>query len=439
MTATRNAPLASRSFSASPPVFLRVEPTPGLLVPLAGGRQGQVIAVRPAGTRLPAGGMLTETAPESGHIPVSPVTGVLGAARQVTLAGGGSVPAVAVHPDEARATGGEAPDQPAATHPLADDTDFTRENLPRFIDHLRRGGIHADRTAAPDLVAQLLLVLRRPVDTILCSLLDADPPLRLSATVAAHEPNLLVRAMALLRGVCGAATAAIAIDESAPAGWLADLRSAARAAGVRIVSLLNDYPQSDPTMLLHRLLRRRLRPHRLPVEQGVLMTDAAAAVAAGKWLIDGQPMTTVPVAVFDHVRREPHYAHVPIGTAVDTLLAALEIDTQHTTLRAGDLLRDIPLGRDHIIAGTTLCLHVLPQEAHPPVEPCIRCGWCVQGCPTRIQPAGLLDAAQRDDLALAERYGLEACIECGICAWVCPSHLPLLDGIRSLKKMRNGK
>jgi electron transport complex protein RnfC len=47
-----------------------------------------------------------------------------------------------------------------------------------------------------------------------------------------------------------------------------------------------------------------------------------------------------------------------------------------------------------------------------------------------------LEAAQRDDLDLAERYGLDACIECGICAYMCPSRLPLLQGIRVLKQKR---
>ncbi len=67
-------------------------------------------------------------------------------------------------------------------------------------------------------------------------------------------------------------------------------------------------------------------------------------------------------------------------------------------------------------------------------DPCIRCAWCVEACPVRIQPAGLLEAAQRNDHALAIEYGLESCIECGICAYVCPSELPLLKGIRALRK-----
>ena len=87
-----------------------------------------------------------------------------------------------------------------------------------------------------------------------------------------------------------------------------------------------------------------------------------------------------------------------------------------------------------VIATSELCIDVSPTQ--PPVnpEPCIRCGWCVQACPSRIHPAGLLEAAQLHDSVLANRYGIDACIECGICSYVCPSRLPLLPAIRELRK-----
>jgi Na+-translocating ferredoxin:NAD+ oxidoreductase RnfC subunit len=80
-------------------------------------------------------------------------------------------------------------------------------------------------------------------------------------------------------------------------------------------------------------------------------------------------------------------------------------------------------------------MSLIPARPHVVAEPCIRCGWCAQTYPTVVQPAGLLEAAQRKDLAMADRFGLGACMECGICSYMCPSHLPLLQGIRVLKGM----
>ena len=110
-----------------------------------------------------------------------------------------------------------------------------------------------------------------------------------------------------------------------------------------------------------------------------------------------------------------------------------------TTVLRGDLLSDLPVACDAVLAGGELTLHVLPERAAVVPDPCIRCGWCVHTCPTSVQPAGLLEAAQLGDRDLAEHYGLGACIECGICNYVCPSRLPLLEGIRTLRRRGTGR
>jgi electron transport complex protein RnfC len=93
-------------------------------------------------------------------------------------------------------------------------------------------------------------------------------------------------------------------------------------------------------------------------------------------------------------------------------------------------LRDIRLTPDAVLGSGELTLHVtLPEPVRSP-QPCVRCGWCLEACPTRVQPAGVLEAAQRGDYQMAERAGLHACIECGLCTYVCPSRLPLLESIR---------
>lgn len=291
------------------------------------------------------------------------------------------------------------------------------------------------------MTGQLLAVLRRPVDTIVCSVLDADPPLRVLGALAAHEPESVVAGVVALRDACGATAAVIVVDAAAPARWTRRLRAQARAGRVRVMGMVNDYPRGDPTLLLLSLSGRKLRPGRSPVEQGVVMVDAAAAGAVGRMMLGGTAMTHVPVGVCDHaVDHDPthdrmRYVEAPVGMRVGELLGRLSLNPAVGGVRAGDLLRDRLIDDETVIGGGELVIHLLPHEPGGAVDPCIRCGWCVQGCPTNIQPAGLLEAAQREDLALAERYGLESCIECGICAFVCPSELPLLGGIRHLRAL----
>ena len=159
----------------------------------------------------------------------------------------------------------------------------------------------------------------------------------------------------------------------------------------------------------------------------------------GQLVLAGRPMLSVPLAVRDHARRESHFCIVPIGTLLAHVLRRLGLPpVQQLVLRGGDVLRDIHLSEDCVIGGTELLVHASLPE--PPInpDPCVRCGWCFESCPTYVQPANCLEAAQRDDADLAIRFGIEACIDCGICSYVCPSHLPILAGIRWMRGRLEG-
>jgi electron transport complex protein RnfC len=171
------------------------------------------------------------------------------------------------------------------------------------------------------------------------------------------------------------------------------------------------------------------------------MLDVAAAVAVGRLAMLDESMRHVPIAVREHggvahrFRGRTYFAFAPIGLLVHEALEQLGVDAPADALiRGGDLLRDQQIPRDAVISASELLIHASDPE--PPVnpDPCIRCGWCFEACPTRVQPANVLDAAQRDDLDLADRAGALACIECGICSYVCPSKLPLLQGVRLMRE-----
>ena len=329
---------------------------------------------------------------------------------------------------------------PGETSPPSPSPEATSGDLSFWVDRLVALRVAADRRCSPNLIDQLHAALRRPIDTILCHALDTDPAACvLSASAAGRVPEL-VAGVALLARLANATSRLIVLDDRAPSGWWSKLRLVARAATLKTISLENDYPQADPTLLLYTLLGRRLRPGRLPVEQGVLMLDAAAAIAIGAAALADEAMQRVPMVLRDHDRGESFFLTVPVGCTVGSVLSIVRpqlqagADTSGFLLRAGDVLRDDQVTLDAVLGTSELVVHLstTPPAVNP--QPCIRCGWCYESCPTRVQPADVLEAAQRDDRELAERAGLESCIECGICAYVCPSKLPLLAGIRTIRK-----
>jgi electron transport complex protein RnfC len=82
---------------------------------------------------------------------------------------------------------------------------------------------------------------------------------------------------------------------------------------------------------------------------------------------------------------------------------------------------------------TSALLGLAPVEGGPPT-PCIRCGWCTDNCPARLNVAGLNDDFELGRADRAARHGAMACVGCGICSYVCPARLPLAERLRLLQQ-----
>jgi electron transport complex protein RnfC len=302
-------------------------------------------------------------------------------------------------------------------------------DLAELIAQIEKNAIVFPLRSAPKLLDQLRSCQQRKPSRLICSLLDGDTDLPLQCVLGLRDPAAIVQGVAMLRTLTGITRTWLIADAALPADWTRQLSKLANEARLRCIFIRNDYPQSDPTLLLYTLLGRRLRPGMLPTEQGVLLLDGVSA-----WRIaNPNGAVTTPLAVRDLVGNNSRYAIAPIGWRLDQVLKELKISCTDRLIRVSDPLRDLRAQPDLRIDGSEITLHLMRTERPINPDPCVRCGWCAEGCPVRIQPAGLLEAAQRRSPELAERFGLHACIECGICAYVCPSRLPLLDAIRSLR------
>jgi electron transport complex protein RnfC len=411
---------------------------PRLWVPLA--VRGPAPAAKPVGTAVRRGEPLTETVAEGTAAALAPADGRVMAVEQVQLLDGRMVPAVVLDtsPD---ASVQESPPPPADPEPSPDDVpapnlfgELTASERSGLIETFRLGGVSADRWSSPDLLGQLHQSLRRPVDTVLCTVLDIDRALPVQSMLAQAYGAELAAGVDLVSKAAGATRTWVTVDSALPEALQASLRVHLDKVGARLVPLRNDYPQANPTLLLYTVLGRRLPPQHLPTETGVLTLDAAAAVALGRLARQRQPMLSTPLALFDGRGDRVHFLSVPIGTSLAHVLGHLSIVPELLVLRGGPPLRDIRVGPGAVIAASELSAYTTLEDPERNPDPCIRCGWCVEGCPVHIHPAALLEAVQFDDMDQADDAGLHACIDCGVCSYICPSRLPLLGGIRMLRK-----
>jgi electron transport complex protein RnfC len=290
-----------------------------------------------------------------------------------------------------------------------------------------------DRVSCPALDRQIAAVKGgTAVDVLLCCLLDTDPSVQIMTSAAAEFVDLLATGLERLAAVSGARKIVVAADPVRPMNWAVPLKG--RISSLKIAPIRADYPQTDPTLMLYTVGDRRLVPGRLPTDAGVMLVDAVAAIALGRRALDPAGPVPTPVAVLDHFTGVTHLLDVPVGTPLDQMLGFLDLATAGRVVRSGDFLRDQWCGFSDRVGNGEVVFHVTAAAAAANPDPCIRCGWCVEACPTRVSPVGLLEAAQDNDLTAARGYGLHACIECGVCTYVCPTRLPLLASIRTLRR-----
>jgi electron transport complex protein RnfC len=64
---------------------------------------------------------------------------------------------------------------------------------------------------------------------------------------------------------------------------------------------------------------------------------------------------------------------------------------------------------------------------------CIRCGKCIQNCPSGLMPLKIVEFSKVRDWEASYKYSATSCIECGLCSYNCPAKINLLNHIRIAK------
>lgn len=250
------------------------------------------------------------------------------------------------------------------------------------------------------------------------------------AVLRDHGPSV-VRGLSIIGRALGIKNIILAVDHRR----VDEYRSAvgpARVMRIAAVSLAHKYPTGNPNMLAGVLTGREVPAGKGPLAVGAVVVDGAFCLAVYRWVACSQPATGRVLTVAGPRVSRPGNYYVPFGADAGELLtwAGLRQDKPciHGSAMNGRIL---PAGA--VIGPWTSAL--LALDLDEPAQPmqCIRCGWCVDHCPARLNVSGLNDDFELAHVERADHRGALACIDCGICSYLCPSRLPLAHRTAELK------
>lgn len=189
------------------------------------------------------------------------------------------------------------------------------------------------------------------------------------------------------------------------------------------------YPQGGEKQLIKSVLNKEVPSGLLPIDVGCVVFNVQTALAVKDAVCEGVPLIERVLTVTGLVKNSKNL-RVRIGTPISKVLEYCEVEIRDgmKVVLGGPMMGiqihslDIP-----VLKGTSGIL-LLPGETLPEnIQPCIRCGKCVNACPMGLIPADVSKYAENQLWDKCVEFNVADCIECGCCSYICPAKRPMVD------------
>lgn len=274
------------------------------------------------------------------------------------------------------------------------------------------------------------------IDAVILNGCESEPYLTADHALMMSHPMEILKGGEILRRAVGGRQLVIALDE--PKREIAELFKSKLFfntwSKARIEVLPTGYPQGEERILIQEILGRFVPPRKFSWEEGALVFNVATAYAVYEAVVLQKPLYERTVTIAGECMVEPKNLWLRIGSLVtDTVKHARGFLRTPERLILGGPMKGVATTTLEVplLKGTQGILGLPPEVSRrEKVEPCIRCGRCVEICPVSISPVMITLAAEKGLFELAQDYGASFCIQCGNCSYVCPSKRPMAELLR---------
>ncbi len=278
------------------------------------------------------------------------------------------------------------------------------------------------------------------VDTVIANGCECEPYLTCDHRVMLENTDDLINGIRIAMQATGAGRALIGIEDNKMDAVEAVQKKLPADGTMAVRALRTKYPQGAEKMIIKSLTGSEVPPGELPSTVGVGVFNVGSLAQLGDLLPRGRGLIERVVTVTGPTIRKPGNYLIPLGTPVRFVLEELGRDgNPGEVILGGPMMGTAIASLDVPVTKPTsgiLGFEPAPASASQPqlVQPCIKCGKCVEACPLNLNPSQLgLLAANREYDVMAEHFHLFDCFECGSCSYVCPSNIPLVQYFRIAK------
>ena len=203
---------------------------------------------------------------------------------------------------------------------------------------------------------------------------------------------------------------------------------------IEVRALKDVYPMGWEKTLTYSITGKRYS--KLPIEVGVIVSNATTAITLAKSIKTKTFVYERYVTVAGGALRNSHNVLCRIGTPIKELIELCGgIKVSPSVLIMGGPMMGTPVTKDEVTI--TPINNALLAFEYKDINswPCLRCGRCVEHCPSSLEPVSIVEAYKFTDVDRLETLHVMDCVECGMCTYICPSKIEVTENIRRAKKL----
>ncbi|MDY6914495.1 MAG: 4Fe-4S dicluster domain-containing protein [Planctomycetota bacterium] len=297
-----------------------------------------------------------------------------------------------------------------------------------LLARLGDGGLVTHRRPSEPLTRWIKAAREKNCRVLIANVMENSPHVTADHRLLIEHGGQVIEGLAILAGVIGVEEVFFVADQRRTDDYRR-LIGPARAFGINRIALPHKYPIGADAILVKVLTRREVAPGSGVMDVQAAVIDAATCFAVYRWAVCGvRPVGRVVTVAGERAERPGNF-YVPFGAGCMELVGSAERSVIH-----GGPMTGLVCSAETVVGpATNMLLAIEPPTASLPA-PCIRCGWCSDHCPARLNVAMLNDAFELGLLDRAHKNGVLACVECGVCSYVCPARLPLGQRVKQLKQ-----
>ncbi len=321
---------------------------------------------------------------------------------------------------------------------LGQKRDYEKLSKAEIRDIIKEAGIVGMGGAGFPTHVKLTPKNENAIDYVLVNGAECEPYLTSDYRMMMEEPEKIVGGLKVILRLFDNAKGLISIEDNkmdAVAKLQALVKDEPR---IEVKVLKTKYPQGAERQLISASTGREINSSMLPADAGCVVNNIDTVISIYMAVCESTPLIRRIVTITGDAIKTPRNFNVKTGTCYKDLIEPAGGFKQEPVkiVSGGPMMGMALFSLEVPVTKTSSALLCLTKDAVAEQEPtaCIRCGRCVEACPSHLIPQKMLEYAERfDDEGFQKLYGME-CYECGSCTYVCPAKRRLTQAFKQTRR-----